>query len=147
MNSRLDQKAYERFVKGFYISDCVILNKDEICFILEEYYISDDIKPKDELVTRIIQHTNRIGTPAWKGVELEDLSFTRAGASLLPIEQFVAVSRNDFVYALGSGDDDFEDDLVNGRSATGAHIGMRGALTRLRTIDGELWVTATDCTV
>ncbi len=145
---KLDKSTYEAMFDGFAVVDCVVRSKEILYFILEQLWDEDtDPLAKAMLATRIVGYFNEQPNPSWDHVELTGIHSMKAGMSYLPKEQFVGVSLNDQVLDWGSGDLDMETPLVGGRVATGKDIGMRGGISKLRTIGGSLWLAGSGRTV
>jgi hypothetical protein len=140
---KLDKQSYEKYFRGYFLTDCVVRARDIFYFILQE----DEKEESSAPLTRIVSCIKREGIQPWGYAQLRGMHRLMAGVSIVPKEQFIGVSHNDHVYALGSGEKGLEDDLQGGRAATGKDIGMRGALAKLRTIGGELWLTGSGRTV
>ncbi|NHZ83540.1 hypothetical protein F2P44_30370 [Massilia sp. CCM 8695] len=75
----------------------------------------------------------------WTDTELDGFSHIMAGVSDVPKQQFVGTDMQGNVYVLGGGDDEIEQPLKKWKE-TGV---KRGAITRLRTIEGVLYVAGT----
>ena len=146
---KLDRKSYEEYFKGFYLIDCVVRKVDLMYFLLEQEYDAEtNTPPKNKVLTRLIEYdTLDPKVSPWGYQDLKGMQRLKAGVSYVPKEQFVGVSLNDHVYVLGSGDDRLEKDLVGGRVATGKDIGMRGGVSKLRAIDGHLWLAGSARTI
>ena len=151
---KLNRTSYEKLFKGFYILDCVVRRRDFCYFIIEqeqEYDDESDTPPKNKALTRVITYVTQPekvkAGKIWGGQDLTGMHYLKAGVSYQPKEQFVGVSLNDHVYVLGSGDDELENDLEGGRAATGKDIGMRGGISKSRTIEGWLWIAGSGRTV
>lgn len=143
---KLDKRTREAMFDGYVVVDCVVRSKEILYFILEQLW-DEDTDPLAMLGTRIVGYFNEPPDRGWDVVEMTGIHRMKAGMAYLPKEQFVGVSLNDQVYAWGSGDADFETELSGGRAATGKDIGMRGGISKLRTIGGSLWLAGSGRTV
>ncbi|HEX8610683.1 MAG TPA: hypothetical protein VF800_05285 [Telluria sp.] len=145
---KLDKASYEQYFEGFFLIDCVVRKKDILYFVLEEEYDEEKNSPeKNKIRTRIITCIDRPNVQPWGHATFFGMQRFQGGVSLVPKEQFVGVSLNDHVFALGSGDNNLEKDLMGGLVEGGKHIGMRGGVSKLRTIDGNLWLAGSGRTV
>jgi hypothetical protein len=146
---KLNTKNYEEIFKGFFIIGCAVRKKDMVYFLLEEEYDSEKNTPdKKKIRTRIATcYDEPNPKDVWSFAGLRGMHRTKAGIALKPKEQFVGVSMNDHVYVIGSGVSAFEKDLVGGPIAGGKLVGQRGALSKMRTIDGWLWIAGSGRTV
>ena len=145
---KLDSTSYEKYFKGFYITDCVVRAKDIFYFVVKQEYDEEtDTPPKNKLRTRVITCIGRSRVQPWGHADLGGMHYLKAGVSYHPKEQFVGVSLNDHVYVLDSGEAGLEKDLEGGRDANGNLFGMRGGISKSRTIEGWLWVAGSGRTV
>jgi len=145
---KLDKNSFEKYFKGFFIIDCVVRRRNILYIIIEE---EDDeatnTPPKEPARTRVIAAIDLPNVQPWGYSNLTGMQRLVGGASSVPKEQFVGVSLNFHVYALGSGDDQLEKDLCGGPDEEGNLVGMRGALSKLRTIEGSLWLAGSGRTI
>ncbi len=145
---KLDKETYQAMFDGYALVDCVVRSREIVYFILEQLYDEETESPPNGMFgTRIVGYFNDPPDPGWHVVEMTGIHRMKAGMAYLPKEQFVGVSLNDHVYVWGSGDADFETSLTGGRALTGQDIGMRGGISKLRTIDGSLWLAGSGRTV
>jgi hypothetical protein len=146
---KLDKTSYEHNFEGYFITDCVVRQSDMLYFVLEQEYDAEtDTPPKKEIMTRVVTcFADPDPKEVWGFQGYSGMHRLKAGVSLQPKEQFVGVSLNDHVYVLGSGDDEIEKDLVGGLVESGKHIGMRGGISKMRTIDGWLWLAGSGRTI
>ncbi|MET1079674.1 MAG: hypothetical protein ABWY06_16820 [Pseudomonas sp.] len=145
---KLDAANYRELFEGYLLVDCVVRSPEILYFILEQAWDEDmDWRLKSGLQTRIVGYFDEPGDPGWDKVDMTGIHRMQAGVSYVPKEQFIGVSLNDQVYAWGSGDAALEDQLEGGRAATGRDIGMRGGVSKLRTIAGTLWLAGSGRTV
>lgn len=145
---KLDDSNYHALFEGYVVVDCIVRTKEILYFILEQLWDEEtDSPPESTLSTRIVGYFNDPRDPGWDKVDMTGIHRMKAGLAQLPKEQFVGVSLNNHVYAWGSGDAGLETSLAGGHAATGKDIGMRGGISKLRTIGGSLWLASSGRTV
>ncbi|MDM5177741.1 hypothetical protein PO883_11110 [Massilia sp. DJPM01] len=142
----ISESDFEYSFAGYQIVDCVVRSDDLFYFsLMEDYTKSPDWKggegpSSDELLHRIVCYArNAAPDERWTHTELEGFSNIVAGVSEVPKQQFVGSDIQGNIYVLGGGDDDIEEPLKNGKENGVA----RGAITRLRTIEGLLYIAGT----
>ncbi len=142
---RLDANAYEKNFKGFFIRDCVVRRKDMFYFVLEEDLGENPSSArKKKTRTRVVFCFDE-PTPeaSWGYQEFTGMVNMLASTSLIPKQQFVGVSLSGFVYVVGSGVNELEDDLKGvhskqlkaAKAPVEAYL-LRGGIGKLATIDG-----------
>jgi hypothetical protein len=146
---KLSKSDYEKYLNGFFITDCVIRKKDMFYFVAEQEFEGDEsTQNKAKRKTRVVTcFAEPNPADVWSISVLTGMQRMKAGVSHHPKEQFVGVSLNDHVYLLGSGDGGFEDDMQGGKNAAGQMVGMRGGVAKTRVIDGWLWLAGSGRTV
>lgn len=102
---KIDKQSFQKYFTGYFITDCVVRARDMLYFVLEQ---EDDQGPPR---TCVVICSERPGVPAWSGSILKGMHRMTAGVSYNPKEQFVGVTSNCHVYAVGAGQTGFEDDL------------------------------------
>lgn len=137
---KLDKEHYEKFFKNFSISDCVVRTKDLFYFVLERN------ENERVLETRIVSCSGRPGTKSWGMASYKGMRRMVGAVSYQPREQFVGVTLYSQVYLQGSGEVGLEHMLKSYNSiqlkesnAKREEYLLRGAITRLRTIDGRVY--------
>ncbi|WP_426338228.1 WD40/YVTN/BNR-like repeat-containing protein [Pseudoduganella sp. S-14] len=149
---KLDLESYEEYFKGYFITDCVVRNKNIIYFVVQQEDDGDDDSPAP--MTGIVMCIEKPGAQPWSHVLFKGMRRLLAGVSFVSKEQFVGVTINGRVYSLGSGEKGFEHDLkgvdskqLKEQNASAEQYLLRGAISKLRTIDGRLYVCGLGRTV
>ena len=141
----ISAKEYKKFFEGYQIIDCVVRNKDMFYFVLKEMYDTDkDAPPETKLIKRIVPYfmDEPVGD-RWSRSVLEHFDHLVGGLSIYPKEQFVGVDMGGSVYAAGSGEGGIEDSFVSWADEGP----QRGAIIKLRTIDGHVYAAGGNRTV
>jgi len=140
----INEKDYGKCFEGFQITDCVVRSAKFFYFVLREDYTArpdwneDSVPPNESgLVSKVIVYARaKPEVDRWGFALLSGFSYLLAGASRLPIEQFVGIDMNGQVYVLGGGEKGIEENVTDWE-ANGPH---RGALLKCRDIDGWLYI-------
>ncbi len=134
---------FEDNFAGHQIIDCAVRNDGIFYFSLMEDYTKSPTwtggegPSSDQLLHRIVCYTrNAPSDEQWTHVELEGFSNISAGVSELPKQQFVGSDKEGNIYVVGGGEAGIESPLQNWKE-NGI---VRGAILRLRTIEGVLYV-------
>ncbi len=132
--------------KGYQIVDCAVRRDDIFYFSLAEDYTKrpdwtgGEGPSYNSLMHRVVCYARNLAPDErCTHEQLKGFSHILAGVSEVPKQQFVGSDNDGNIYVLGSGDDEIEQPLING-SENGI---ARGAITRLRTIEGVLYVAGT----
>lgn len=142
----ISDSDFEYNFAGYQIVDCVV-RSDEIFYfsLMEDYtkkpgWTGGEGPASNELLHRIVCYA-RSAEPEerWTHTELEGFSNIVAGVSDVPKQQFVGSDIQGNIYILGGGDDEIEQPLKKW-SENGV---KRGAITRLRSIEGVVYVAGT----
>lgn len=141
----ITQDLYECCFSGYQITDCVVRRRDKFYFVLTQMYDTSKDAPSDYARRKriITCFLDRPADQHWGAGDLTNFHILRGGVSLLPKEQFVGVDLNGSVYVLGSGDKDIEQGLV----AWNEGGPQRGAISKLKTIDGHTYAVGSGRTV
>jgi hypothetical protein len=141
----IEQEDYEKHFEGFQITDCVVRKKDTFYFALTEMYdTSEDAPSMYARKKRIVScFTSKPSDQVWGHLGLKNFDTLFAGLSLYPKEQFVGVDMEGAVYVVGSGEKGIENPIAI--AADGGPL--RGAISKLKTIDGLTYAAGTGRTV
>ncbi|HEY9101210.1 hypothetical protein [Chitinimonas sp.] len=132
----LTSTSYKEYFLGYELVDCTVRDKNIVNFVLKQSYNTEKSAPADyERETRVIilfldDPDNPFGYQ-----ELSGWSRMIAGSSSHPKNQFIGVDSKGEVYVLGSGEDELESKIPGG----GGKGPSRGAVTRLKQVDGWLY--------
>lgn len=125
---------YKRNFEGFRLLDCAVRNKDILCLTLMQDY---ENKPPPKVECRVITcFLRKPDDKRWARAIINNFDRLKAGATIVPKEQFVGVDRDGSVYVLGGGDSEMEADIPKWR------VGgpNRGGIRKTRMIDGHLYI-------
>lgn len=143
---QISKKDFELNFKGYQIVDCAVRSDDIFYFSLVEDYTKrpdwtgGEGPASEDLLHRVVYYSpDAAPDERCTHAQLEGFSNIIAGVSETPKQQFVGVDRKGAVYVLGGGDAEVEEPL---KRSVDSGV-KRGAITRLRVIDGVLYVAGT----
>ncbi|QEY16756.1 hypothetical protein D0C16_12715 [Cellvibrio sp. KY-GH-1] len=138
MNSKiyLPENEWAESVKGWIITDCAILEKDKIAFVVRQDIANGEIEKlwDSEIPSRLLTIFIDDNPVKSGDIEYGGMSFPRAGVSRKPIGQRLMSSRSrtGAIGAIGSGSKGFEEITPIGKTEPSKGI----ATQKLKCIDG-----------
>lgn len=138
----VSKEEYVAHFLGFHVTDCVVRDRNILYWVLLEGYDESRSAPPDfERNTRIVARYLDEENPDdfWGTAQMKGMNRLHAGTSLKPQERFVGIDGIGQVYVIGGGESRLEKRLPVARDG-GI---LRGAVTRLKNIDGYLYVCTT----
>jgi len=141
----LTEEEYRKRFDGYVVTDCAVLKRGHYYFVSRNLAESERAGPTAEATV-----TKRLcwffpNEPA--GNRIQDMEFEgyfdlMVGASRNFEEKILCVSMNGLVTSMSAGEEDDEKPIVKGMTGP-----RRGAIERIRTIDGTLYAAGGDHTV
>lgn len=133
-------EQYKKCLAGYRITGCAIRARDVFYFVAERYqeHDADSAHDADDargaLTKMVVCFAQDAPNPQWSSITFSGFDALMAGAVAQPLAQFVGVDSGGQVVAVGSGAKTHE-----ARMPRGPHGPQRGALRRLKTLDGRLY--------
>ncbi|MDH4556937.1 hypothetical protein E8F11_17480 [Pseudomonas sp. BN417] len=135
----ISAQDFSKRLLGYNVVDCEVRRRDFFYFIAREDYTQwtdwkeqGDYPSERSLYKRVLTFmSSKEPAKQWGHTTLKGFSRLTSGVSYSPKEQFIAGSLTGQIFALGSGDNEIQDEIGEK---------LRGTLERFATIDDELYV-------